>query len=615
MKLLRLIVLSMSCTLAVVAGRARAQVRVTAQVDTSKPIYVGEPFAYHVVIEGDNRPGEVDISPLAGYSPEKAGARDLSQRSTIIVNGRRTENVSKRYVMSYQLTAGEVGVLRLPPVSVTLANKVYKTNAVNVRIAEPGKTEKMEIQLDFSETRCYVGQPLVMTVKWYIWTSEAGSVGNFQFNVPALGSGLFYVEDTDESLQSRNRNSRKVNGLPVTLFQRQIKHNGVDSLEVFFNKVLIPKQSGSIEIKPATISADIAEGPARRRRNSLFDNFFAAPRQYKRFVARSKPAMLEVLPVPTEGKPEDFYGLVGEYTIAASATPTEVNVGDPVTLKIKIGGTRYLKPVQMPDLTAITGMVENFKISTEQASSVIENGFRVFTQTIRAKNDNVAEIPPIGLSYFDASKGKYATVRTRPVKLKVAPTRIVTESDIEGNDFTVFGKSVELVKIGISAHFEGLEALQDEYFSPAAALVSPGYALLWGAPLGIVILSALAKLFTHSTPEKIAARRRRSAFANARKAVRKTAKHPDSEASQLLAAAMKQYAADKFGRVAGSLTAADCFDLIMDAISDSATASDYKKVMESCEASAYSPTEVKYKPALAKKVIAMMRTIEKGTKR
>lgn len=615
MKLLRIIVLSMFCTVAVVAGRAQAQVRVIAQVDTSKPIYVDEQFAYHIVIDGDNRPGQVDISPLARYNPKKAGDKDLTQSTRITVGDRTTYNVVKRYVMSYHLTVGEAGAVKLPSISVTLGGKVYKTNAVDVRIAEPGKTEKMNIRLDFSETRCYVGQPLVMTVKWYIQASEAGSVGNFQFNVPALSSGLFYVKDTDESLQSRNRNTHKVNGLPVTLFQRQVSHNGVDSLEVFFNKVLIPRQSGSIEIKPATISADIVVGQSRRRGNSLFDGFFAAPRQYKRFVARSKPAMLEVLPVPTEGKPKDFYGLVGQYTIAASATPTQVNVGDPITLKIKVSGSRYLKPVQMPDLTAITAMAQNFKVSTEQASPVIENGFKVFIQTIRAKNHKVAEIPPIGLSYFDASKGRYATATTRPVKLKVAPTRIVTEADIEGNDFTVFGKSVELAMMGISAHFEGLEALQDEYFSPIAALVSPGYALLWGAPLSIVILSALAKLFTHSTPEKIAARRRRSAFTNARKAVRKTAKHPGSEASQLLAAAMKQYAADKFGRVAKSLTAVDCFDLVVDATSDSATASDYRIVLESCEASTYSPTEVKYEPALVRKVLAMMRTIEKGTKR
>ncbi|MCD6392939.1 MAG: BatD family protein, partial [Planctomycetes bacterium] len=293
MKLLRLTVLSMFCALAVVTSQAHAQVRVVAQVDTSEPIYVGEQFTYHVIIDGDNRPGQVDISPLAKYNPEKAGDRDMSQSSTIIINGRRTQNITKRYVMSYQLTADKAGALRLPPVSVTLAGKVYKTNAVDVQIAEPGKTEKMDIQLDFSETQCYVGQPLVMTVKWYIQANEAGSVGNFQFNVPALSSGLFYAEDTDESLQSRNQNTHKVNGLPVTLFQRQVKHNGVDSLEVFFNKVLIPKQSGSIEIKPATISADIAVGSSRRRQNSFFDDFFAARRQYKRFVARSKPAILE----------------------------------------------------------------------------------------------------------------------------------------------------------------------------------------------------------------------------------------------------------------------------------------------------------------------------------
>ena len=131
----------------------------------------------------------------------------------------------------------------------------------------------------------------------------------------------------------------------------------------------------------------------------------------------------------------------------------------------------------------------------------------------------------------------------------------------------------------------------------------------------MVILSGLAKLLTHSTPEKIAAGRRRSAFTNARKSAEKIVKHPSSEASQLLAAAMKQYAADKFGRIAKSLTAADCFDLIVNATSDNETASEYRSILESCEASIYSPKEVKYEPALVKKVIALMQSIEKETKR
>ena len=63
-------------------------------------------------------------------------------------------------------------------------------------------------------------------------------------------------------------------------------------------------------------------------------------------MVSSQPLKLTVLPLPEEGKPSGFYGLVGQYTISASATPTKVNVGDPITLTVKVGGGKYLKPVQ-----------------------------------------------------------------------------------------------------------------------------------------------------------------------------------------------------------------------------------------------------------------------------
>jgi hypothetical protein len=138
---------------------------------------------------------------------------------------------------------------------------------------------------------------------------------------------------------------------------------------------------------------------------------------------------------------------------------------------------------------------------------------------------------------------------------------------------------------------------------------------LWGGPLALLIFSAFAKMFTHTTPEKIAARRRKSAFRNAVKAAMATQKHSGSDASELLASAMKQYVADKFGRIAKSLTAADCSGLISASVSDMGIAHEYKRVIESCEAGTYSGADVKYEPALVAEVIAMMRKIEKGAGR
>jgi len=70
-----------------------------------------------------------------------------------------------------------------------------------------------------------------------------------------------------------------------------------------------------------------------------------------------------------------FYGLVGRYMISASAAPTKVSVGDPITLTIKIGA-EYLKPVQWPELEQISELSENFKMPSQKSSPTIENGLR-----------------------------------------------------------------------------------------------------------------------------------------------------------------------------------------------------------------------------------------------
>jgi len=92
---------------AALPAQAADQLRVYAQVDTSKDIYVGESFTYNIIIEGENRPGRVDLSPLTQYSPQSLGNRDLSQTTIRTINNRTTTTIVKRYVMSYALTCDE----------------------------------------------------------------------------------------------------------------------------------------------------------------------------------------------------------------------------------------------------------------------------------------------------------------------------------------------------------------------------------------------------------------------------------------------------------------------------------------------------------------------------
>jgi hypothetical protein len=592
-----------------ITSQAAAKIQVFAQVDTSQDIYVSESFTYNVIIDGDNRrPTNVDKTPLAQYSPREIGGAPQSSSSVTLINGKMTRKVINRYVMSYALTAGRVGRVQLQPVTVTIDGKDYQTNPIEVNVLQPGTTDKLDLEIKLSDTSCYVGQPVIMTVNFYI----LADLGDFQFNIPPFNSNAFYVENPDMAAKGAKQ-YRLSTGMTITASQYRVTHKGRDAILLTFSKVLIPRHAGQIRLAPTSVSADVAVG-RQKRRGSIFNDFFGRT-QYKRFMVKSKPLNLSVLPLPQQAKPVEFYGLVGRYGISASASPTEVNRGDPITLTIKIGPNKYLKPVQWPALEQIPEMAQNFKIPSEKSSPTVEKGFKVFTQTIRPSNNNVTRIPPIPLAFFDADKGEYVVAKTDPIKLNVTPAKKLTSADLQGRDFAPASKEVEAIRKGLSANYENLDILTNQGFSPLGAAISLPYAPIWALPLVALITSSLIKLFTHTTPEKIAAGRRRRACANATASLKKIVHDTSHEPHELLTAAMKQYIGQRFDRTAGSLTAHDCHQIIIAATNDTQAADTFRDIIDNCESARYAAAQTDIDSTKIAEVIKLIRDIEKKSKR
>ncbi|MBL7185155.1 MAG: protein BatD [Phycisphaerae bacterium] len=573
---------------------ASGQVRISAQVDTNGDIYVGDNFRFHVVITGSDKPGQVDLEPLRRYNPQSIG----NSRETSSVN---FNTPTTRMIMSYSLRASEIGQIRLPSLTVVIDGKTYRTNPVNVNVVKPGTTDRLDIEMALSEQRCFAGQPVLLTVKFYY----SADIRNSQFNVPALRSDAFYFESPDVGNQQAEEYDLGT-GATVLVSKSNEIHNGRQSILITLRKILIPKTAGRIEIEPAVVSTDVAVGRVQSR------SLFGSQVRYQRFMVESEPLELTVLPLPEESKPAQFYGLVGRYTIEASATPTQVSVGDPITLTIRIGGGTYLKPVRWPALEQVPDLAANFKIPSQKASPAIAGGVKVFTQTIRANNDNVTEIPSVPLAYFDAEKGKYATVQSEPIKLDVAPTKILTNADLEGADFAPVNREVEAIKKGLSANYENLDVLKDMSFSPLAALANPVYAAIWALPLLTFISSVVAKLLTSTSPEKVAIRRRRQACGRAIAQLKKMASADSDRRGELLVSIMKQYIGDRFDKTAGSLTPDDCYDAITAATADEQNAGKYRETIADFEAGRYASMEVNVTAERIREIVQLVRAVEKN---
>ena len=583
----------------IISSSAAGEVRVFAQVNTEEEIYAGDNFNYHIIIEGDNKAADVDLSALAQYEPRSAGNKDYSETSIRIINGKTTQTVKKQFVMSYSLLAPKAGQIQLPPVNINVDGTIYKTAPITVNITDAETTDNLELQVSLSKQKCFVGEAVLLTVKFYISTE----IGDFQLNIPAFNGDDFYIEDYDKpNPQAKQFQLR--NGIAVNVSQNRLTYKGKETILLSFSKILIPKNPGLIELAPSEVSADVVVGQGRR-------SFFGVDKKYKRFMARSDLLTLEVLPLPQENQPNDFYGLVGNYKISALAEPTKVYMGDPITLTIKIGGNDYLKPVQWPRLEQIPEMAENFKIPSEKSSPTIENGFKVFTQTIRPIKNDVKTIPSIPLAFFDVDKGLYVVEKTKPISLDVIPAKLLTASDMQGGDFVPMNKEVEVIKKGLSANYDGLDVLRNQKFSVAGAIIAPGYLAVWALPMLILIVSISAKLITHTTPEKEAAKRRRGACRKSIAVIKKIRFANASDKNEMLALAMRQYVGDRFDKNTGALAADDCYNLIVKATKDEQLAQRYRELFTNCQASRYASMETKVGAEQVSDIVKLIKTIEK----
>jgi hypothetical protein len=595
--LLRYLVLAMFLAQSATAGSGDG-VRVRAVVNSETAIYPGDAFQYSVVVEGAGKPSKIDVSPLKPFSPRPAGDGSSYQQFN--------DQVVVSYSSNYAITAKEVGTMHLPGVTVVVGGKTYTTNAVDVTVSKPGTTDRMTVELSVSDRKCYVGQPIVMTVQWTV----SARWQNVAFDVPVFQSDDFLIEEVSSSGAAAQTEQTLIDGVPTTVRGSRQQVKGMEAEIFVFSKVLIAQRAGRIRLDPVGVSTNLAMG--RVRTNDLFNPYSL---KFERVSVQSEAIELEVLPLPETGKPAEFYGLVGQYTISASAAPTKVSVGDPITLTVRIGGNPYLKAVQWPQLEQVPELAANFKIPAEKASPTIESGCKVFTQTLRANSEAVSQIPSIPLAYFDSQRGEYAVVRTDPIPLEVAPTKMLTNADLEGVGFTPVNREVEAIRKGLSANYYGPEVLVDQSFSLLSAAVSPGYAAIWSIPFVGLVASAAIRLVGQTSPQSLARRRRRRAAGSAMQQLKAIALADPRQKPELLLAAMKNYIGDRFDRVAASLTGDDCRQVIAEAIADPAVAARYADLIAACEGSRYSPLAADVGSRQVQEAVELMDAIEKRAKR
>ena len=505
----------------------------------------------------------------------------------------------------------------IPQLVITADGRSQNTQPISMRVLPPQENSDFKFRLSLSESRAYVGQQLTLTAEWFI----GRAVQEFSFTVPLLEDERFEIVEPPAPPAGTGPDSSDL--MEIALGDRRtIAQKGTGVLDgrqftvLRFRKLMVPKTEGAVRIPAATVTFSTPfELPSRRR--GLFDDFlgdglftdmFGGFRDTETLAIPSNRPRLEVLSLPAGRRPRGFNGWIGQFEVSAEASPVAVKVGEPITLSLRVRGTGMRVTARLPALDEQPSLARDFNVPREIGAGEDRDGARFFTQTLRARREGIAAIPPIELPYFDPDLGEYRVAHTAPIPIEVEPSRIVTAEDAEGGRPSGPRQlGVETGETGLAHNYVDASALQ-----PMPGLLRVRLRPLGPLPIALALLAMPPLIFGGLQAARLSRRHGGFAFGWRRspRALWRAATDaidveggPGSAVADAVLAALRRYlglklggkrseaAAWTFADVAGRVEAVAVRSEAGDDPAGASLLSDLKSVFERCEAASYAGVE------------------------
>jgi hypothetical protein len=330
--------------------------------------------------------------------------------------------IASSVTFNYILVPRKAGKFTIGSAEIVLDGKTYKTDPINITVAAGEKPEatptpspkesaqKTELQGKdlFIETvvdkkKAYVNEQITLTFRFY---QGVRLFNNPEYIPPSLTG--FWAED----LPPRKQYYKVING----------RQYYVQELKTALFPTAAGKQTiGKAELKCTVEDLDrfLTKDPFRMLDRDLMSLF----RQGKPQVLKSKPINIEVLPLPEMGKPENFAGTVGNFKLKVNMDREEVQVGEPITLKMKINGAGNVKSVGKPTLPELNDFRIYDSGSSEDISkdNYLVQGVKTYEMVLIPKKTGKYNIPPLEFSFFDPKTKSYKTLRSDPILITALP--------------------------------------------------------------------------------------------------------------------------------------------------------------------------------------------------
>jgi hypothetical protein len=141
----------------------------------------------------------------------------------------------------------------------------------------------------------------------------------------------------------------------------------------------------------------------------------------QKVTLQSKPLTVVVKPLPDAGKPANYKGAVGHFTIDAKVEKNIFSTDDAGRMAVVISGEGNLQMINAPEMAWPNGIEVFDSKATDDLykGTVPVSGRKIFEFPFTVSKAGTYILPAVQFSYFDNRDAKYKTVTTNPLEITV----------------------------------------------------------------------------------------------------------------------------------------------------------------------------------------------------
>ncbi|BHH85668.1 BatD family protein [Desulforhopalus sp. 52FAK] len=467
--------------------------------------------AKDVTVEASLNPSSFSVNEGAWLSIAVSGVREIAEfeipeieniklhrkvplQQSFNINGKKSVAVIHNFIVQ-ALAAGKYTI---PPIQVRAGGETVMTQSIPFEVTETGtvdgaggsqvKSVKDIAFLEVSEIGDHFpGEIVPITIKAYFSSNYRVELGS----LPTLsGDGVVMSQLGGEPKQTQENVGGSVFYVLTWKTNLSGVKEGTHPLHFSLDATVLIQQQRRSRSPMSGFGGSMFG-------DSLFNSLLGNV-QRKPITAFSPELEFRVLPLPEEGKPQNFTGAIGRFTMDVGATPRRVEIGEPITLNMIISGEGNFNRVEAPVFPESSSWKTYSPTSDFVADADNFKSSKSFEQAIVIKEPGVTEIPSLSFSYFDPFAGKYITLNSEsiPVELlagrgqqqdKVSSAKPGTGVVAEPVTETNTSVSSEQIVVDSEAMFANLSPVHLE-MGPLNQKLIPLFQRTWFIALCIVVL-------------------------------------------------------------------------------------------------------------------------------